>query len=198
MVAFGIPTFARAKGMWSLMGVAGTPTLIKSLLANGFPVMVDQWVSSADHTDHYRTIEAYDDVRQVFVASDPLKGPGYVQSYAEFESTWQVNFQRFYVVYPPAKHGLLTGVLRASGWDPASAFTADALNSRTLPNAHNLGDGLGPGYDYLNLAWDQVELGDFVGARRALDAARTKGARSQRVDWVLNEMDLRASVKTYW
>ena len=40
MVAFGIPSYGREKGLASLMGVAGTEDLVKSLIANGFPVMV--------------------------------------------------------------------------------------------------------------------------------------------------------------
>src|SRR5262249_28334360 len=74
MVAFGIPAFARANGLASVMGVAGSEGLIRGLVAAGFPVMVDQWVSVDDHTDHYRTIEGYDDARQVYLSNDPLKG----------------------------------------------------------------------------------------------------------------------------
>src|SRR5581483_8315023 len=102
------------RGMNTLMGVGGSQQLVKSLVANGFPVNVSQWVSLTDHYGHYRPIEGYDDAKGVFIASDPYLGPNHQISYDEFGKIWNTN-NRFMVIFPTAKQPLLLAVLAANG-----------------------------------------------------------------------------------
>jgi len=103
MSLFGVPSYARSVGVDTLMGVAGNDALIKALISNGFPVIVSQWVSLSDQYGHYRPIQAYDDQRGGFVASDPYLGPNAFMSYTEFDQTWDVTDKRFIVIYPPGR-----------------------------------------------------------------------------------------------
>lgn len=50
MVLYGVPAYVRSLGLETLIGVGGNDMIIKALVANGFPVIVSQWVSASDRT----------------------------------------------------------------------------------------------------------------------------------------------------
>jgi len=192
MAPFGIPAYARTVGLRSLLGVYGTPRLLKALVSNGFPVIVNQWISMYDHYRHYRPIEAYDDHQGVFVSSDPYLGPDHRLTYDDFAVMWKVSNQRFTVLYPLAKEGMLQAVLDAAGWDRTQALQRDLANMEARLRGEGPSEpswGLNPHmYPYLNLAWDDLQLGHYAAARAALRAAAAAGAHPLVVQWVTNEM----------
>lgn len=197
MAPFGIPGYARALGMDAFMGAGGTDALLKALVSGGFPVIVSQWVSLSDHYGHYRPIEAYDDVRGVFVSSDPYLGPDHAISYGEFDKIWAAANNRFYVVYPPARQQQLNSIIASLGWDPTSAYMADIAIQQARLNAGQpngpQGWGFRRGYSALSMAWDNLQLGDFSAAQRALDFARTEGASPIVTGWIAAEIKSRQS-----
>jgi predicted double-glycine peptidase len=121
MTPVGVPGYMQALGMGVVLGTAGTEDLIKDLLRAGFPVIVNQTVSQADPAFHYRPVEGFDDDKGVFIASDPLQGPSYAISYAEFAQDWKYTGQRFMVIYPTDHQDQLDAALAAGKWDPAFA-----------------------------------------------------------------------------
>ena len=197
MAVYGVPAYARSVGMQALVGVAGTPRLVKALVSNGFPVIVNQSYSATDPTRHYRPIGAYDDRQGVFVASDPLAGAGYAITYADFNKVWSVSNDRFMVLYPAGKAALLSAVLASAGWNKTQAYRRDLaktqarLRSGKAP-APATGMASAPGafkyYSYLNLAWDDVELGRYAAARQQLRQASSHGANPIMLNWVAGEI----------
>jgi hypothetical protein len=195
MAPFGIPGYARGLGMATVMGAGGTDALVKALVAGGFPVIVSQWVSLSDHYGHYRPIEAYDDQRGVFVASDPYLGPNHAISYDEFDKIWASSNNRFYVIYPPAKQAQLNAIVAAQGWDPTAAYMSDVAIQQARLNGGQIngpqGWGFRRGYSALSMAWDNLQLGDLAAAQRALDFAKAEGTSPIVTGWIATEMKLR-------
>ncbi len=189
MSPYGVPSYAHSLGMQALLGVEGTTQVLKSLIQHGFPVIVTQWESIANHTSHYRPLTAYDQ-RGVFTASDPLFGPNYTIGYADFARMWAPDNNRFLVLYPPSHQAALNAALAAAGWNETRAYRADLAWTRarianpasqvpswTYPVAV-------PGAPYLRLAWDAMQLGQATAARQALRQAAAQGATATAIAWI--------------
>jgi predicted double-glycine peptidase len=187
---YGVPAYMRSLGMRALLGIAGNERLIKLLVNNGFPVIVSQYVSLADHVGHYRPIQAFNDSTGVFVSSDPYLGQNHVIGYAEFDAIWKSTNRRFMVLYPPGKQALLNQVLGSAGWNLARAFANDLARTQGLL-AGRVKDTTGYGshrnYD-LALAWDDLQLGRLAAARQALIAAGKQHASPVVLHWISAEI----------
>jgi hypothetical protein len=190
MSPYGVPAYARSLGLRSLLGIAGNDRLIKLLVSQGFPVIVSQYVSLADHVGHYRPIQSYDDRAGIFVSSDPYLGQGHVISYAEFDAIWKSTNRRFMVLYPPTKQALLDRVLASGGWNARTAYTADLARVRGQL-AGKIADTTGYGSHrnfQLAIAWDQLQLGNTSAARQAVAAATRQGANATVTGWIVAEI----------
>lgn len=110
-------------GMAEYIGNHGTQGVIKELLANGFPVIVSQFVSSRDLHTHFRAIDSYDDEGQYFVSSDPLLEARHRISYKEFDQIWVPYDQTFVVIFPPDKRQALETTLARAAFDGPSWMT---------------------------------------------------------------------------
>ncbi|HEY8691164.1 MAG TPA: C39 family peptidase [Chloroflexota bacterium] len=135
MTPAGVPAYVASLGMDVVLGTGGTEDLIKQLLRAGFPVIVNQTVSDSDLLLHYRPVQGFDDERGVFIASDPLIGPQYALSYAEFDQDWAYTGHRFMVVYPADKVDSLNAALAAGKWDPAYAEGGGQAQSWSAPGS---------------------------------------------------------------
>jgi predicted double-glycine peptidase len=187
-----LPVYARSLGMRALVGYGGSDRLVKLLIANGFPVIASQYVSSSDPVRHYRPIEAYNDATGTFVSADPYLGAGHVISYSEFNAIWAESDYRFQVIYPPSLQTRLDAVLRASGWNKTQAFTGAI---RWEEAQMNTGDFSSVGswiwYNgYVDVAYDQAQLGQFKQAQATLAKAAHQGVSSVLIGWVNGEIAL--------
>lgn len=191
MGPFGVPGYARSLGLRAVLGVEGTPALVKALISNGFPVIVNQWFSVADHVRHYRPIQSYDDRAGVFVASDPYGGANFAIPYADFAQLWTVSNNRFMVLYPPARQGLLDAVLASAGWNARRAYGDDLARQQARLKAHASLPGIAHMYGYLNLAWDELELGQVAAARQQLRQAAQHGANPIVITWISQQIPSR-------
>ena len=186
MGPYGVPAYARSLGLRALLGVEGTPALIKAFISNGLPVIANQWVSVSYHVRHYRPIQSYDDRTGVFVASDPYMGANYAISYRDFVQIWTVSNRRFMLLYPPARQPLVNAVLRSVGWNGSRAYRDDLLQQQARLRTSQSGQRRG--YGYLNLAWDELQLGRVAAARRALGQALRAGANPLDAGWIAHEL----------
>jgi predicted double-glycine peptidase len=189
-----LPAYAQSLGLRALVGYGGTERLIKLLLANGFPVIASQYVSSSDPIRHYRVIEAYNDRTGTFVSADPYLGAGHLISYAEFSAIWTESDYRFQVIYPPSLQARLNAVLRAAGWNKTRAFSGaiywEQAQMQTVDFA-NTGSWIW--YNgYIDLAFDRAQLGQFRKAQAALASAARKGISTVLIAWVQTEIRLLA------
>jgi|SRR5579875_2226448 len=185
MSPIDLPAYARSLGMRALVGYGGSEKPVKLLIANGFPVIVSQYISSGDLIRHYRPIESYDNRTQTFVAADPYLGAGHRISYAEFNTIWTESDNRFQVIYPPSKQALLDRVLKAAGWNKRTTFQrAITWEERQMRDAAFNTPGTWIWYDgYADVAFDDAQLGRYRLAEQALVAARRQGVSPVLINW---------------
>jgi len=105
---------------------------------------------------------------------------------------------RFIVLYPPSKVPLLNATLASAAWNLTRAYRWDLAKAEA-----RLRSGKAPttsvaapreafrSYSYLNMAWDDVELGRYTAARAQLRQATAHGASSIMVNWIAGEMPAR-------
>jgi tetratricopeptide (TPR) repeat protein len=91
----------------ALYRYGGDIQLVKTLIANGFPVLAEKGIYESDTTNreswmgHYQYVTGYDDARKTFLVQDTyLKGPNYRVSYTDFVDGWRAFNRIFMVVYP--------------------------------------------------------------------------------------------------
>jgi predicted double-glycine peptidase len=193
MVPYGIPQYARSLGLGHVIGTRGTDKLVKALVSQNIPVVVNQWVSSSYHVGHYRPIQGFDDEQSTFVSSDPFLGPGHTISYSEFDTIWQTNSQRFFLLYPMDKAQTVQTALDGVGWDMKAAYATDLAKllhrKSTGDHANDGGSIYWAGHLNLALAWDYIVLGETGKAQQALDAATSQGANEVVLGWITNALE---------
>lgn len=172
MSPIDLPAYAQSLGMRALVGYAGTERLVKALIANGFPVIASQYVSSSDPIRHYRPIEAYNDRSGVFVSADPYLGAGHVITYGEFNAIWAESGYRFQVIYPPSLQLRLNAVLRSAGWNRTQAYAyAVRWEEQQMQTSAFQDTGSWIWYNgYADVAFDEAQLGQYRKAQAALAA----------------------------
>ena len=92
------------------------------------------------------------------------------------------------VLYPPARQGLLDAVLAAAGWNARRAYGDDLARQRVRLRSHASLPGMAHMYGYLNLAWDELELGQVTAARQELRQAAQHGANPIVVTWISQQI----------
>ena len=187
-----LPVYARSLGLRAMVGYGGSETLVKLLLANGFPVIASQYVSSADPIRHYRVIESYNDRTGTFVSADPYLGAGHVISYAEFSAIWGESDYRFQVIYPPSMQARLTAVLKAAGWNKTRAFIgAISWSQAQMRTSDFQTTGTWIWYNgNIDVAFDEAQLGRYRIAQSYLTAASRQGISPVLIGWVKTEINL--------
>jgi len=169
-----------------MVGYGGTERLVKLLIANGFPVIASQYVSSSDAIRHYRPIEAYNDATGTFVSADPYLGAGHVISYREFNAIWSESDYRFQIIYRPSMQTRLNAVLKTAGWNKQRAFNGAIRWEQAQMNTGSAGPaGSWIWYNgYVDIAFDQAQLGQFKRAQATLRQAARQGISPVIIRWV--------------
>jgi predicted double-glycine peptidase len=187
-----LPVYARSLGLRALVGYGGSERLVKLLVANGFPVIASQYVSSSDSIRHYRPIEAYNDATGTFVSADPYLGAGHIISYSEFNAIWAESDYRFQVIYPPSLQTRLNAVLKAAGWNKTQAFTgAIRWEEAQMKTTDFSSVGSWIWYNgYVDVAYDQAQLGQYRQAQATLAKAARQGINPVMIGWVNGEIAL--------
>lgn len=104
-------------GVRAMVRVGGTIDLLKSLVANNFPVIVETsaMFEAYDWIGHYRTLVAYDDVLRVFYVYDSFlgvgNGEGVTISYDELDEVWKHFNRIFIVIYQQQDEGKVSSLL---------------------------------------------------------------------------------------
>ncbi len=105
-------------GVRAITRIGGDVELIKNLLANNFPVIIETGYAPEgyDWIGHYRTVVAYDDVVGQFYVYDSYLGfgqnnEGLTENYTVFDRNWQAFNRVFIVLYDKPREVLLTTLL---------------------------------------------------------------------------------------
>jgi tetratricopeptide (TPR) repeat protein len=163
--------YARSVGFEGLVGYGGNLDLLKHLLSNGLPVMVEAWTEPEDNggMGHYQLLTGYDETENQFFAQDSLHGAGVTVPMGEFDRFWRVFNRAYVVIYPPDQVGLVYAILGSSG-DRARMYEQALLTAQTEAK-HNPVDA----FVWFNIGTNYARLGEPALAASAFDEARRLG-----------------------
>ncbi len=151
----------------------GTLALVKTLVASGFPVMVEKGAYLEDLTNkvswmgHYTIVTGYDDVTQKFTTQDSFFSANYLVSYADFIQGWRAFNNLFLVVYPHEKEADLMKALGVFA-DENAAFN---LALEQASKEANTTDGNDQFFSLYNRGTSLVNLQDYGDAANTYDLA---------------------------
>jgi tetratricopeptide (TPR) repeat protein len=168
--------FARTNAVWlnAEYRVGGDIRLLKSFLAAGYPVAIeegmlldsDYWPNDDRWAGHYLLLTGYDDTAQVFTAQDTFLGADRRVPYQSVEANWQAFNYVYILLYPQEQEETIKSLL-GEDWDP------DANRQRALEKAQEQTESDPEnGYAWFNLGSNLVYFERYAEAARAYDTAR--------------------------
>jgi len=160
----------------ALWRYGGTLERIKTLIANGFPVIIEEGYQPLDRDGHdlgwmghYLLVTGYDDMQQAFYTQDSYIGPNQAYAYDHLDEFWQ-HFNRVYIVLYDASQEQTVLSLLDTDADPqqnaVNALEAARAEALADPNNH---------FAWFNMGTSFVALGMDQEAAVAYDQARTVG-----------------------
>lgn len=155
----------------ALYRVGGNMELLKRLIANEFPVIIEKGYEPSGYQwmGHYLLLMGYDDSQQTFLAYDSFLGngggSGLRESYDEVENYWWHFNNLFMVIYDPARRTELLDILGDLS-DPRTATTIALENARQVAS-NNPEDN----WAWFNLGSSYTMLGQYQQAASAFDQA---------------------------
>jgi tetratricopeptide (TPR) repeat protein len=170
--------YVRTQAGWltSKFRVGGDIELMKTFLAAGIPVMIEegeiilnQGPEDDNWAAHYILLTGYDDAIQAFTYQDSFRGANHTASYAQVDEFWQ-QFNRVYILlYRPDQEETVKAILGAD-WDE----DVNRQNALATAQAETIADPENP-YAWFNLGMNQVYFEDYGAAASSFDQARTLG-----------------------
>lgn len=151
----------------------GTIDLIKQLVAEGFPVLVEKGVYIRDVNGkiswmgHYAVINGYDDEKEEFLTQDSYFRPDYPVKYEALLTEWRSFNYIFIVIYSPDEEAKLMKTLG----DYADDHTADQLAYQKANQEIYQNQGVDLFYAWFNRGTSMVQLQDYMGAATSFDQA---------------------------
>ena len=176
-----LAAFAAGQGYHAQARANGSADLIRLLLSNGIPVLIETWLEEEpnDGMGHYRLLVGYDDAEQHWIGYDSYVDTGLFSSigpyrgirmdYAETDALWKVFNRTYLLIYTDAQAPVVVSIYgnaldQTVMWQQATQ-QAQALVQQT-PN---------DSFAWFNLGSDLTTLGDYAGAAQAYDQARRLG-----------------------
>ncbi len=173
--------YAQGQGYTARLLVNGNADMARTLLSNGFPMLVETWHESEPGfgLGHYRLLVGYDDAQQQWIAYDSLDASGLISlepyggirmPYALLAEWWKVFNRTFLLVYPPEQEAQVAAILAQTYGDPAAMWqaAADQADAETRANPQDP-------FAWFNLGSSLVSLGRYADAAVAFDQARAIG-----------------------
>lgn len=161
--------YARSRGVAAHSAASGSVAVLRQLLANGFPVIIDRWmaVTTAPEAQHYQVARGYDDAAGTLLLQDPSLEPDQALDYAALEPSWKALNRPYLVVCPPEQQGRLRAIL-GDAWDEATMWE-QALAQAEEEIAANPEDA----FAWVNQGAALAGLGQYTEAREAFETALT-------------------------
>lgn len=124
----------------AIVRVGGDLDLIKKLIANGFPVLLEKGFEQANFSGwmgHYSLITGYDDQAQLFNSQDSFNGDDFKITYARVQKDWQAFNYTFILIYSSDRE---SDAMAALGLWADEAWAVDhALEIANLQTENNSG-----------------------------------------------------------
>ena len=155
----------------ALWRVGGDLSLLKRLLAAGFPVLIEKGLDPHDDAwlGHYQIVSGYEDVNSRFLVYDSYEGPAAAWGvpYEVIAQFWRHFNFAYVVVFPPERAAEVHSILGANS-DPEQNFRYAA--ELALAEAGSLA-GREQFFAWFNRGSNLVYLQDYAGAAQAYDTA---------------------------
>jgi len=148
----------------------GDIEILKVLIANGFYVVVEDWLHPNEDIGHVTILRGFDDERGVLIADDSYLGTDIVYKYAEFDQTQWKAFNREYI--PIYRHDQEEKVKKILGenWDSKKMYEG-AVKKAEEEIAKNDRDM----HAYFNLGTSYYGLGEYERAFEAFEKSKAIG-----------------------
>ncbi len=165
-----LAAYARSLGFETFTGVGGDTLLLKRLLSNGLPVIVETWAEPEDNggMGHYRLLSGYDGAGN-FIAQDSLHGPNITVPIERFDTFWSYFNHKYLLVYQPEQAGLVYAILGRRAVD--TVMYEQALYQAQAEADLNPNSALA----WFSLATNYMHLNEPERAASAFDEARRLG-----------------------
>ncbi|PWH17666.1 MAG: hypothetical protein DDG59_07765 [Anaerolineae bacterium] len=157
----------------AIVRVGGSLDLVKSLVANGFPVLAEKgtWIRDISGVvswmGHYAVITGYDEASQQLITQDSYFTPDYLVPYDKFTGEWRSFNYTYILIYPPDQESQIQSLL-GSDWDT----TTNYLNAaQKASNEIFALEGVDRFFAWFNRGTNLKELQDYGGAALAYDEA---------------------------
>ncbi len=154
----------------ALTRVGGDLDLLRSLLAAGYPLLIEAGHDPPDDSwmGHYLVVSGYDDGLRMLTLQDSLANPDTPMTYDELARGWWRDFNYVYlVIYPPERQLELQRLL-GSRLDEAYSYQLAA--QKALDEITRL-QGRDLFFAWFNLGSSQVGLADYAAAAQSYDKA---------------------------
>jgi len=171
--------FVRTRAGWlnAEYRVGGDIELMKSFLAEGMPVLIEEgfhldesyWPNDDQWAGHYLLLTGYDDVTQTFMAQDTFRGADQVVPYRTVQENWQAFNYVYILVYRPEQAETVEALL-GEDWDP----DANRRQALELAQAETEADP-DNAFAWFNLGSNLVYFERYLEAAQAYDTARQLG-----------------------
>ncbi|MCH7480128.1 MAG: C39 family peptidase, partial [Chloroflexi bacterium] len=154
--------------MLAIRRVGADLALIKSMVANGYAVIVEKGTDYKDGwVGHYVLVTGYDDGREMFITQDSLAGVDFEVAYEEILSNWRVFNYTFIIVYPSESEAEVMTLL--GPWVDEAWAAGHALNLASQQIESEVGRALY--FAWFNKGSSHVLRGEYAAAASAYDVA---------------------------
>lgn len=148
----------------------GNHEIIKTLIANGFYVMVEDWLHPNEDIGHFVILRGYDDDQGVYITDDSYIGVNVTLKYQLFDDTQWKPFNREYLpLYRPEQESLVKKIIGAD-WDQTKMYQNSVKRNQLAVEA-NPSDM----YSWFNLGTSHYALGQYQQALSAFEKSRALG-----------------------
>jgi len=157
-------------GLRALNRVGGSLDLLRSLIAGGFPVVIEkgfEGIRFEGWMGHYLVLTGYDEAQGEFIAQDAYNGPNQRLADDALEAYWRHFNFTFLVVYPAERESEVLGILGPLA-DPEVAEQVAA--QRASDDIFTL-SGRDQYFAWFNRGTSLMLLRDYGGAAEAYDSA---------------------------
>jgi tetratricopeptide (TPR) repeat protein len=157
-------------GIESKLFYGGDLYTIKKLLANGFYVVLEDWLHPHEDIGHVTIIRGFDDEQGVLIADDSYIGVNITYPYDEFVQTqWKAFNYEYLPVYKSGSEPLLAAIV-GSSWDSETMYknAEEKARSEISSNENDM-------YAWFNLGTSLFALENYSEARYSFERSRLLG-----------------------
>ncbi|OGM24579.1 hypothetical protein A2962_01325 [Candidatus Woesebacteria bacterium RIFCSPLOWO2_01_FULL_39_61] len=148
----------------------GSAQTLKTLIANGIYVMVEDWLHPNEDIGHVTILRGFDDKRGMFIADDSYLGTNIKYPYEEFDKTQWKPFNREYLpVYKPEQKALVETIV-GNDWDEKTMF--ENAVEKNLADTKKDSEDM---YAWFNVGTSYFALGKFQEAKSAFEKSKEIG-----------------------